>query len=80
LSGADGAAAREQVRALVEEVRLIPEEGVLRVEVRGALAAILSLGSGNAKSPSAMAEALCGQIKRDAGTGFGLCRTELRYV
>ena len=44
----------------------------LRVEVRGELAAILSLaeGAGNAKSPRMAAEALSLQIKMVAGGGF----------
>ncbi len=33
------------IRGLTEEVRLVPEAGELRVEIRGALAGILALGS-----------------------------------
>jgi site-specific DNA recombinase len=66
------AEAREAVRGLVEEVRLVPEDGRLRVEVRGALGAILALAEGarNGERPGGVAEAFVSQIKRDAGTGF----------
>ena len=76
----DGAEVRELVRGLVDEIRLIPEEGKLRIEVRGELGAILRLAEGarasgaggpqNDKRPSVSAEALALQIKLDAGTGF----------
>jgi hypothetical protein len=67
------------VRALIEAIHLHPEGGSLRVEVRGELGAIVRLAEGarNAKSPGCEAEALIGQIKGDAGTGFGLCRTAI---
>jgi hypothetical protein len=47
------AEARELVRSLVAEIRLIPEKGALRIEVRGELGAILRLAEGaqNAKRP-----------------------------
>lgn len=84
----DAAEARELVRGLVEVIRLVPEGDELRIEVRGALGAILALaegarsvfGAGNAKRLGDVAEALCGQIKMDAGTGFGLWRTVLPFV
>jgi hypothetical protein len=73
LSSDDAAQARELVRSLVDEIVLVPEDGKLRVEVRGALAAILSISAaGNAKSPSVAAEALASQIKMVAGTRFEL--------
>jgi hypothetical protein len=47
---------------------LVPEHGRLRVEVRGALAAILALSSAqNNKSPGVSAEAFGMQIKMVAG-------------
>jgi len=46
LAADDGAELRERVRGLVETIRLIPEEGRLRVEVRGELGAILRLAEG----------------------------------
>ena len=59
------------VRSLVEEIRLVPEDGCLRIELRGELAAILSLaGAANGKRPGGEAEALAVQVKMVAGTGF----------
>ena len=76
LAAKDAADAREQVRALVEEVRLVPEGGKLRIEVRGELGAILRLaeGAGNGQRPGtggagALAD-LTRQMKRGAGAGF----------
>jgi hypothetical protein len=65
----DAAEVREIIRGLVDAIILVPEGGRLRVEVRGALAAILVLGQGaqNDKSPSAGAEALSEQVKMVAG-------------
>ena len=67
--------AREAVRALVEEVRLVPEAGALRVEVRGALGAILALAAGARKDErlGGVAEAFVLQVKRDAGTRNRRC-------
>ena len=39
----DGTEARELIRGLVEEIRLLPDAGVLRIEVRSALGAVLAL-------------------------------------
>ena len=74
----NAAEARELIRGLVEAITLIPEDGALRIEVRGALGAILALaegarsveGPGNAKRLGSVAEAFCVQAKLDAGTGF----------
>jgi hypothetical protein len=76
----DAAQARERIRASVEAIRLIPEDGRLRVQVHGALGAILALAevSRNDKRPGHVPEALLEQIKMDAGTRIGLCRTRLR--
>ena len=54
----DAAEAREVVRGLVETITLMPEADRLRVEVRGQLAAILSMaeGAGSAKGPHLNAE------------------------
>jgi len=68
LAGEDAGTAREQIRALVDEIRLIPcptdPKAPLRIEVRGALAAMLALGSG---SSAATALALASQFKLVAG-------------
>ena len=44
--------AAEALRALIEEIRLTPQDGVLTIELVGQLAGILALG--NAKSPRAL--------------------------
>jgi site-specific DNA recombinase len=67
----DAGPAREVVRGLVEAIVLTPENGRLRVEVRGELAAILRLsGCANAKAPAGGPELLVEQIKMVAGAGF----------
>jgi site-specific DNA recombinase len=64
----DAGRARELIRGLVETIVLIPEEGRLRVEVRGELAAILRLsGCANEKAPAGGPELLVEQIKVVAG-------------
>jgi hypothetical protein len=65
----DAAPARELVRGLVEAIVLLPEDGRLKVEVRGELAEILRRsGCANAKAPAARPELLAEQIKMVAGT------------
>ncbi len=72
----DAAAARELVRGLVDAITMVPEDGKLRIEVRGALAGILALcGATNGKSPGFGAKALAVQIKMVAGTRSHLYRT-----
>ena len=62
------------IRTLIEEVRLVPEAGALRIELRGALAGILSLamgrdgGVGTARLGST--DVLGAQMKMVAGIGF----------
>ena len=46
LGDANGTGAREVVRSLIREIRLGPEEGRLRIEVRRELSSILALTSG----------------------------------
>ena len=72
LAAEDAAEARERVRGLVEAVRLVPEAGTLRIEVRGELGAILRLAEGarTRERPGGVAGAFFEQIKLDAGTGF----------
>ncbi len=53
LAAEDATDARELVRSLVEEIRLIPEDRRLRVEVRGELAAILALAGGGKNNKDA---------------------------
>jgi site-specific DNA recombinase len=69
----DAAEARDCVRGLIEKIRLIPLDGLLRVAVRGELGAILRLAAGAAGCGAAGSDVslvFLEQIKRDAGTGF----------
>jgi site-specific DNA recombinase len=67
----DAGPARELIRGLVEAIVLIPEDGRLRIEVRGELAAILKLSRhANEKAPAGGPELLVEQIKMVAGAGF----------
>jgi len=76
----DNAEAREVVRGLVETIRLLPQDGSLRIEVRGELGGILRFADPETrKRPGDVAEAFLSQVKGDAGTGFGLWRTRLRH-
>ena len=64
----DAGPAREVVRGLVEAIVLTPENGRLRVEVRGQLASILRLsGLANKKTPADGPGLLAEQIKMVAG-------------
>ncbi|WP_287255874.1 recombinase family protein [Mesorhizobium sp.] len=54
------------LRSLLGAIRLIPEDGVLRIELVGELAGILALGNG--KSPSAVGTGALSTLV--AGTGF----------
>ncbi len=68
LANEGGAEAREIVRGLVEQVTVHPAcrgDG-LRVEVHGALSAMLALGGGGGAVPALLAE----QMKLVAGAGF----------
>ena len=70
-AGEDAAAAREQIRALIDEVRLVPcpadPKAPPTIEVRGELAAMLALGSGQEETAS---RSLASQFKLVAGAGF----------
>jgi DNA invertase Pin-like site-specific DNA recombinase len=59
------------IRTLIEEVRLVPEDGELRVEIRGALAGILALSASNDRTARVSAggsvSVLGEQIKMVAG-------------
>ncbi len=70
----EATASREALRSLIEEIRMVPEDGGLRVQVRGELASILGLAGQNASNNNAVAAAdaisLSRQVKMVAGTGF----------
>ena len=73
--GPDGVAARDMVRKLVDEVRLVPENGILRIELRGELSSILGLVHGCDGRPAGRPIATSGlpvdvQVSVVAGTGF----------
>ena len=71
LAGEGGLEVQEAIRALVEAIVLVPEEGKLAVEVRGELAAILALGqNANTRPEARLHEALLEQVKLVAGAGF----------
>jgi site-specific DNA recombinase len=59
------------IRTLIDKVRLIPEDGQLRVELRGALAGILALGANDKnhlrRGADGSVSVLCEQIKLVAG-------------
>ena len=62
------------IRTLIDEVRLIPENGQLRIEIRGALAGILALSAANDKtarvSTDGSISVLLEQVKMVAGARF----------
>ena len=64
------AEAFELIRSLIEEIHLIPEEGILRIELRGELAGILALAADSKKPGGLSAIGLAAQIKMVAGVGF----------
>ena len=72
LQAEDSDGLRTRLRTLVDEIRLVPADGGLRVEVRGALGGILRLASADA--PGQMAGTVPDmfglQFKMDAGTGY----------
>jgi hypothetical protein len=42
--------ASQCIRELIEEIRLVPEEGRLRIELFGELASLINLANGNPRS------------------------------
>ena len=69
-----GADAREQVRSLIDYILVVPEDCVLRIEIRGELASILALSSAGRGQGASVgkheAKALSVQVKMVAGAGF----------
>ena len=72
LQAEDSDGLRTRLRTLVDEIRLVPADGGLRVEVRGALGGILRLASGDAPGQlaSAVPDMFGLQIKVDAWTRY----------
>ncbi len=67
----DHAEARDAVRSLIDCITLVPEDGGLRVEIKGELASILSLSAaGRTAASTRSADTLAQQVKMVAGIGF----------
>jgi site-specific DNA recombinase len=60
----------ELIRSLIDEIRLVPDKGELRIELKGELAGILALAADSKKPGDRGAAGLAEQIKMVAGTGF----------
>ncbi len=60
----------EIIRSLIDEIRLVPEDGALKIELRGELAGILALASESTKARGLSTTGLAEQIKMVAGRGF----------
>jgi site-specific DNA recombinase len=58
------------VRSLIDVIRLVPEDGRLRIELRGELAGILAIGTDTREPGHLSTAGLCEQIKMVAGAGF----------
>jgi hypothetical protein len=58
------------IRSLIDEIRLVPEDGALKIELRGELAGILALASESTKARGLSTTGLAEQIKMVAGRGF----------
>ena len=58
----------EIIRSLIDEIRLVPESGALKIELRGELAGILALASESTKARGLSTSGLAEQIKMVAGT------------
>ena len=58
----------EIIRSLIDEIRLVPEDGALKIELRGELAAILALTAESTKARGLSTTGLAEQIKMVAGT------------
>ena len=67
------------IRSLIDEIRLMPEDGTLRIELRGELAGIFALAAESKKPSSLSATGLAEQIKMVAGTRSHLYRTAISW-
>jgi site-specific DNA recombinase len=74
---ATGDEAFELLRSLVEEIRLVPKDGQLQVELCGELAGILALPADSRKPGSHSATGLAQQVKMVAGARNHLYRTSI---
>ena len=69
----------EIIRSLIDEIVLTPEDGELRIDLKGNLAAIPTLSEGSKKPATELRGGLA-QLKVVAGAGFDLYRTFLVWV
>lgn len=65
------------LRSLIDAIVLTPQDGELKIELRGDLAGVLSVAA-NKKSPSST-DGLVSQVEMVAGTRNRLCRT-ISYI
>ena len=67
----------EIIRSLIDEIRLVPEDGALKIELRGELAGILALAAESTKARGLSTTGLAEQIKMVADpkppTVFDIC-------
>jgi site-specific DNA recombinase len=75
----EGREAFETLRGLIDEVRIVPEDGEYPLELKGELAGILALAQG-AKNSGESATQRALQIKVVAGARFGRCHTPIEFV
>ena len=64
---ASRAEAFDTIRSLIDEIRLVPDNGVLRIDLRGELAGILSIAANSNKPAGLSTDGLAEQIKMVAG-------------
>ena len=67
------------IRGLIDEVRIVPEKGELRIDLRGELAGILNLCDSK-KMPASSYDERAKQIKMVAGARNNLYRTVLIFT
>src|SRR5262249_39926110 len=74
-------AASDVIGSLSDEIRLVPKDDELQIEIRGELAGILALGDAGAnQNPGGLSAAgLAQQIKMVAGARNHLYRTAVRW-
>jgi site-specific DNA recombinase len=65
----------DTIRSLIDEIRLVPEDGKLRIDIYGELAGILAIAANTNKPGSLSTVGQSEQIKMVAGAGNQLWRT-----
>jgi len=66
---ASRAEAFDAIRSLIDEIRLVPDNGVSRIDLRGELAGILSIAANSNKPAGLSTDGLAEQIKMAAEAG-----------